>query len=329
MRTQSEDAVHVARTSPGLQHFNTLVPSPYEERLIVVAQGIQFRDAQYPDVEWRIPNYLRQHLPDVDFSSDTEGKYLSHVQGVRFTIRIIVTKDEFKRYLETSGVHVVYDGHARYGRGPCFGDNGATDERWVEVSTANWEQPVPGDDWENGTNPTTGIFRMGYPFIAVPVSEITSHGYTANLLRASETFPPREDCHPDIRPTYNRWRAYTLDELDSSGALRSRVSGTVAADERFWGLRGSLGGDRGTHVVLHAGWDNTASRPMDLGATNVQCRVFCHFGCSTYRHNYRIVRVNKGWEQTGDEHYAYWTSATAQCAHVTCLWLYHVLTYPT
>lgn len=327
MRTQSEDAVHVARTSPGLEHFNTLVPSPYEERTIVVAQGMQFQDRQlYEGRDRRIKDFLTSRIPDLNFADDRNATYVSHMQGVRFTLRIIVRKNEFKQALETPNLHVVYAGHARYGRGPCFGDNGASDAVWQQKDRAN--EVVTGEDWENGIDPNVGgIFRMGYPLIPIPVSEILEHGYTANLLRAAEPLN-REDCHPAIQNTLNQWRRFTLDALDSSGELRRHVAGQPSATEEFWGRRGSLDGERGPHVIIRAGWTETVSDPMDLGATNVQCRVFCHFGCSTYRHNYRILRVFKNWQQAEDDRFAYWTSAPS-APWPWGYWVYRVLTYPT
>jgi hypothetical protein len=301
----------VARTSPGLQHFNTLVPSPYEDRLIIVAQGIEGHDREQEEA-WRFPNFLPRRIPDIEFSSDgRSARYISHMQGVRFTIRIITLKNEFKQHLETPNVHVVYDGHARYGRGPCFGENSG-----------------PGEDWENGVNPQTGgLWRMGYPFIAIGLEDVHHHGYTANVVRAGEDLPI-EDCHPDLRAAYSRVRDYTIEELDPSGELRNHVRGGVGPDDRFKAIRGSLGGDRGPHLVMRAGWTNTVSAPMDLGATNMRCRVFCHFGCSTQRHNYRILREFKNWQQTDDDHYAYWTTAPSDLK-VARFWVYHVLTYPT
>jgi len=329
MRTQSEDAVHVARTSPGLQHFNTLVPSPYEDRTIVVAQGMQFQDNQLPE-EWRdvrMRNFLSSRIPDINFSDDRHATYISHMQGVRFTLRIIVRKDEFKQALETPGIHVVYDGHARYGRGPCFGSNGGSDDVWQQKNRSEHDEVVPGEDWENGTDPNvSGIFRMGYPLIPIPVSEIIEHGYTANLLRAAEPLN-WEDCHPAIQNTLSQWRRFTLDALDSSGELGRHVAGQPSATEEFWGRGGSLDGERGPHVIIRAGWTETVSNPMDLGATNVRCRVFCHFGCSTLKHNRRILREFKNWQQTGDDHFAFWTSAPSDMR--TRLWIYHILTYPT
>jgi len=302
------DAVLVARTSEGLDHVNALVPYRIEDRLIIIAQGIEGHEHQLDHQQWTFVNYLRRKNLDIEFTNG-EAVYLSHVQGVRFTVRIVERKDEFKRYLQTENAHVIYDGHARYGRGPCFGDD-----------------PAPGEDWEDGADSAAGgLHRMGFPFITVSVKEILKHGYTANLVRETEPLEPRDDCHPHVRRV--SWRGYTLDQLDSTGRLHSQVRQPVAEGERFWGYRGWLDGEGGYHVVLHAGWENTTTHPMDLGATSMQCRVFCHFGCSTLKHNQPIVRERKGWQQTGDQYYAYFTSAPSD-ERVGRFWLHRILSYP-
>ncbi|MGE5692795.1 MAG: hypothetical protein ACM3YF_03345, partial [Candidatus Zixiibacteriota bacterium] len=195
----------------------------------------------------------------------------------------------------------------RYGRGGCFGDQ------------------TVAEDWENGSNRNvTGLYRLGYSFIAIPVHEILEHGYTANPVRTTMTLS-REECHPDLRRIRGALGQFTLQQLDPE--LHNHVAGPVDSTAKYWGYRGRLGGKAGPHVVIHAGWTDTASHPMDLGATNLQCRVYAHLGCSTFVHNYRILRFYKDWRREGNERYAYWTTATAEIM-VTRMWLYHILTYP-
>lgn len=305
------DAVLVARTSEGLDHLSTIIPYLLDDRLIIVAQGIESLDSEFVEKkhpEWTVQNYLQGRGVDIWFNNG-EATYLSQVQGVRFTVKIVTAKTDFKTYLETSDAHVVYDGHARYGRGPCFGP-----------------KPDKGEDWEDGNAAqTTGLLRMGYPFISVSTHEILKHGYTASLVREIEAMPSA-DRHPTAR--YVSWRPYTLDQLDPSGELHKQVRQPVLPGERFWGYMGWLDGDKGPQVMLHAGWEYTTCTPYDVGATDMKCRVFCHFGCSTMKHNYPIVRKRKGWTRTDDNHYAYWTTNPSD-VQVVRMWLYHVLTYPT
>jgi hypothetical protein len=284
----------------------------YEERTIIVAQGIECHETQIP-AEWRISEYLPSKLgSDVKVSSDNKTvKYTSHEQRIHFTISIITEKDDYKERLGADGLHVIYDGHARYGRGPCFGDD-----------------PSPGEDWGNGSDPNvTGLYRMGFTYLAVPVSEILKHQYTCNPVRAKgEEPPPREECHPDIRAVYSKLKGFKLSELDPN--LHTFVSGTVDSDDKFWGFKKYYHGKLTPHIVLHAGWENTATDPMDLGATTLNCRSFCHFGCSTFKHNYPILRdpSNKNWQRTDTDRFAYWTTASSDAA-VTPIWLHHLLTY--
>lgn len=309
----SNNEVLISRVSSDSSDANTLVPIAYENRLIVVAQGIERHDADFVDeLEiYRVLKYLKNRIPGLSLSSETFGTYTSHEQGVNFTLRIITKKDEFKSFIETPGVHVVYNGHARYGRGLCFGDD-----------------PGPGEDWENGTDPMrAGLYRMGYPFIAVSLEDIHSHRYTANVVPISEQIP-RNQCHPDLRRAYSLLRTYSINNIDSSGVLINHVAGSFSPEDRIWAIKGSVGGIRGTHLILRAGWENTVSSPMDLGSTNIRCRVFCHFGCSTFKHNYRILRFEKNWRRTATDRFAYWTTAPSRF-HDYLFWLFRILTYPT
>ena len=47
-----------------------------------------------------------------------EYTYTNSDQNVAFTLKVITKKQDFKKALETEGAMVVYEGHARYGRGP-------------------------------------------------------------------------------------------------------------------------------------------------------------------------------------------------------------------
>jgi hypothetical protein len=120
--------------------------------------------------DWRFEVYMhnvRSSFPNVERVNDFE--YLNHRQRVHFTIQETTDKAVFKQWLEAPELHVIYNGHARYGRGPCFGRG---------------EYDTKSEDWEQGTNAATkGLFRVGFPFIGIAAHEIFDHGYTANLLR--------------------------------------------------------------------------------------------------------------------------------------------------
>lgn len=152
-------------------------------------------------------------------NSATEAEYASAAQQVHFRIRLVFGKDDFKQALENPDLHVIHDGHARYGRGACF-----------DIYTGKANQA--GEQWESGTSARNGIFRRGYPY--------------------------RSRVHPDH----------------------------VSADHRYWGYtaRGSR------NFLLHAHWDGSRSAPFDLGATDLQCKTVCHFGCSSRLHFRQIVR---------------------------------------
>ncbi|MEO8225881.1 MAG: hypothetical protein ABI637_00530 [Gemmatimonadota bacterium] len=319
---------------------NTVVDPP-EVRRIVLAQGIQFTrqdifdfiEATRGDSELTpekrevlihrhqaelFPEGLAERIPGL-FGYELGGKqyamYLNPTQNVLYLIEEVEDKESFRRALETENTIVVYNGHARYGRGPCFGLPGA----------------LPGDDWEDGSESgSRGLFRMGYPYVGIPVHDILEHGYRANPLPGYASPPAARDSDPEMRPYLGALRRRRVCELHPDPkmveALAGQIGGTPLGDELYWTFFTAGKQGRECHIVLQAGWRDTTTAPADLDATDLRCRMFCHFGCSSFSHNYRIVRMLKGWQRSGDRRLAYWTSDVAQ--NTASIWLYHLLTYP-
>lgn len=409
------------RSKTNKQRSRATIVVPPEQRLIVVAQGVEFHNtnlAQHNHLDWQVPHCLSS-INGVSINSGmTTAFYHNHNQNVVYQIRVTTSKSEFHSFLEGThpisvpyrgNVLVIYSGHARYGRGPCFGATGA-----------------PGNHWGTGDNPRTeGIFRMGYPYLMVPVSEVLHHGYEAMIARQTTSDPTitavnlkqlnnrGNQLHPKLR--YRARRSYTravsisdldtiinryhsevkhaatrdstlrrfslpnggfdLRYVDPQGfsdlfnithgitSIRPFIYGRVDGSDRFWvtreqnKLRGPVfvrgswqnievsnprssdGTFNKPFVVLHADWRNTisglwhqnpSSAParMDLGATHLACRGFCHFGCSTKMHNYRVMRVFKNWRlsTSGNNKLCYWTTGLAS-ADIGQYWLRFMLTY--
>ena len=306
-----ENAAAPRSRSEGQAH--AVLNRGYELREIVIAQGIQFTNANFDaalaaqpdDAEYykllHVPQGLQPWFPKLQMQGTDRAEYVSDAQRVRFTMRVVNRKDEFKKALETEGLHVIYGGHARYGRGPCFGAK--TD---------------PGEDWEQGANPTQGgLLRLGFPIIGVHLSEVRQHGYSFWPVAVGGSPPAREDCHPEIQR--GRLRAAPLpDDLKSKVLAQGQP---LAA--KYW----MFGSGAEESILLNAGWDQSSSAPMDLGATKLSCRCFCHFGCSTYVHNWPIVRQRKGWTRTSDDRFAYFTQRPAYSLTVP-VWLRGLFEYP-
>lgn len=410
-----------ARTSRQRAAIHTTLALPREQRLIVVAQGIEFHDYEL-QIARRIPECLRNlasnprddlKIPGLNFVSGTEATYDAANQNVTYKILVTTSKREFHQYLEGThansvaypgNVLVVYGGHARYGRGPCLG-----------VTSA------PGNHWGTDDDPRIeGIFRMAYPYLMIPVTEILKHQYEAMVARQVTRDPDltainiktlnrtrnSHDLHPDLRGyvRVRKTRGYSRSEIDTMiqslhndvhyavsrdstlrilplnsiggyvgdilenrrdgrNSLLNYIYGRVDATERFWATyksqtlpakyydgtrlrskrlrnpRDRGGRFRWPWIILHADWRNTVSgewRPpaggtparMDLGATLLNCRGFCHFGCSTKQHNYRVMRQMKCWQRSGDgnNRLCYWTDESAYM-DINPYWLYHMLTY--
>ena len=312
--------VGASRAPQGASSFTALSPV-YETRELKIAYGIQF----HPGESLRITpqRFLADHLElSADIEKVSESEYLNHLQRVRFTIEETTSKQQFIDWLKTPELHVIYMGHARYGRGPCFGAQGLVDP------AARPPELFKTEDWEEGSDSASGIFRMGYPYIGVEAREVAEHGYTANPVKESEGRPARADCDPDVRGHLGSLRARTPEHIHPEllGRLRNHQEG-----DRYW----SYDSFRGRAIIHHAGWRDTISAPSDFGSlhdpgdidnTQMQCRVFAHLGCTTFTHNHPVVRRIANWSRSGNERYAYWTS-NLSAPHAVGPWVHAVISY--
>jgi hypothetical protein len=317
---------------PQGQGTNAAAPAP-EVRWICVAQGIQFTNADYrrtlselgtdsslsdaerasrrASIERRImPSGLLPDLPELmlfDWYGRDAGLYFSTVQNVVYVILTISDKAEYLTAIQTPEMIVIYLG------GPCFGPD-----------------PAPGNDWSDGTDPATrGLFRMGYPVLGVPVHEVLEYGYTPHLLEADAGRPTARDCDPDLRGHHLHARPIAQLHHDPASLeqLARQIGRTVDDPTEFWTYDAYVSGRLERHVVLRAGWEHTTAAPADLGSITPQCRAFLHLGCSTFIHNYPVLRRFKGWTREGDDRFAYWTTAPSIAASLNPL-LTRLLTYP-
>src|SRR5262245_60902632 len=129
-----------SRAAHGASSFTALSPV-YEIRQLKIAYGIQFHPGESLPITPQM--FLQQHLElsdDIEKVSDSE--YINHFQRVRFTIEESTSKKQFIDWLKTPDLHVIYMGHARYGRGPCFGAHGIAPNGAL----------VKSEDWEEGTD---------------------------------------------------------------------------------------------------------------------------------------------------------------------------------
>ncbi len=280
----------------------------YETRRIILAQGIEAHDEDVLTYSKDTPfNYLKKKFGSEFTISGDQGEYTSDIQRVHFIITLVKSKTDFKNALETGGIHVIYAGHSRYGRGACF-------DTYSGTATNH------GDQWEQGSSSANGLFRLGYPYVPVEIEDIEHHRYGFVPVPVENVSPPNESRHPHAR------RPLARKTLPST--LRSLViSGFESATHQYWGL--TRGGK--VNLLLQAGWTGTRSDPYDLGATNLKCKVFCHFGCSSRLHFWDIVRRldYKGWQRTTPptDKFAYFTTAPSDY-RITPFWLYYLLKYP-
>lgn len=312
-------AAGASRGPQGGSGFTALSPV-YETRQLKIAYGIQFHKGESLDVTPQ--EFLDKYLELSDnLEKVSDSEYVNHLQGVRFVIEETTDKDQFIDWLKTPELHVIYMGHARYGRGPCFGEHG--------LDPADSSKLLQTEDWEESTDASSGIFRIGYPFIGVDVAELLDHGYTANPVKESEGRPVPADCDPDVRGYVSSLVAREPDDISPGIASQFRYH---QDGDRYW----AYGSKSNRHIVHHAGWRNTLSAPSDFGTfhdpddpdnTQIQCRVFTHLGCSTYVHNYPVIRKIAKWRHAGNERYAYWTTNLSGPPHAVGPWVRAVIAY--
>jgi len=305
--------------SSGLMNFFSPV---YETRKIVIVQGLQFRNEDLLQKREDLINrsvkgatrvnslydYLvEQFNGDFTKNGSDSGEYTNHKQKVHFELETLKGKDDLKIMLNTIGIHAIYFGHARYGRGACLDPNAPSN---------NFEH---GDQWEQGDSDQNGLFRLGYPFVPIPYEDIRHHHYHFAPCRVEDEVPDFGKRHPYAR---RRLARKTL-----PADLQSQVDPLYESPtNRYYGY----GRGKKTHILLNAGWENSRSEPFDLGATELRCKVFCVFGCSSRQHFWRIVRTGqyKGWKRPSPpiDRFAYFTTDVADL-RALFYWLKYLLAY--
>lgn len=318
----------------------TALDCGYEIRNIVLCKSIQFTRAQFDydrDValleasmaksaaarqdnlayaerisQYIVPDGLEvdESLGEITNRNQYELEFRNDSQRVIYRLKVYETKDAFMEALQTEGTIVVYSGHSRYGRGPCFGPTDA-----------------PGENWEHGDDPLRdGLFRMGYPIIAVHTSEIATHGYSFYPVSTAD-FPdgkvPAMLLHPDV---------------PAGQVRRTKLPAGIRGKALIEYNNGDSGGfpdhqdvfcvpHHGMEaILLWAGWCDTTSDPFELDKVELRCRCLCMFGCSTATHYREIVQEYKGFRQTENERYSYFTSAPTT-AYLMKFWIEGLLNY--
>lgn len=224
--------------------------------------------------------------------------HVNTAQGVMYLVHVVRTRTAFKAALENPDVLIIYAGHSRFGRGPCFG-----------------RDADPGEQWEDGDDEDTGIFRMGSPYVAPRAADISEHQYSADLVKATE-----------------KVKLADIDPL-SSGPLVAQTASQIGVAPAFVknksAPKSTLWWSQGGGPLLHAGWEKTTAAPLDLGATKLQCIGLCHFGCTSLLHHQQILRKLKGYKKDvkHDRGHAYFTDKPS----LSLGWIfftYHLLAMP-
>ena len=123
---------------------------------------------------WDGPSRERDYLQTI-FKGTAEGGLATcenYMQGVKYILYFVNSKDKFIEALKTPAIMVIYAGHARYGRGPCFSDPNLH----VDASKIPRENPYGGplcprpcENWADGTDKAKwGLFRWGIPLYSSP-----------------------------------------------------------------------------------------------------------------------------------------------------------------
>ena len=178
--------------------------------------------------------------------------------------------------------------------------------------------------WGDGDGPDDGTFRMGYELVPVEVSDILHHRYQFAPLAYEEPAPARETSdpytlHPEARRALSPIRLPAACEAFVMEEFKSPTS-------RYYGY----GTGSKAEILVRGGWNHTPVEPYDLGSTELKCRTFCHFGCSSAMHFRKIIRLDayKGWSrpEPPTERLAHFTTNLSS-SH-TAWWTYYLLTCP-
>jgi len=307
--------LHVARTQDGLDHKNALDLRP-EVRRILLAEGAGFHnDQKLP--EYRIPERLidtkksgldRHPNLKVEVIDRDNFRYHNTVQGVRYEVERTVDRDRFISGLEDPETFVLYTGHARFGRGTCFG----------RIFNNPASGPATGEVWQQG------LFRQGFPHIAVPVHELKEHLYKTFVHKATDTLV-QADCDPLLKSKFSSLKKKPLREVVPADII-SLIQG-IGPDELIWTFRGFQHGVTDDFLVHVAGFEDTAFPDVDLGKTNIQCKGYFDCACLTNQLNREIVVDRKGFKQTDDTFYSFFTTDASDMFDGLSF-LYHMLAYP-
>ena len=277
--------VHVARAAADNLKLN-VVNLDFEVRRIVVAQGIQFHNADRlnldTDSDAVIPKSLQDDFPDIVIQDATHAVFISDVQRVEYRIEVVNTKDKFRDALETSGIQVIYTGHSRLGRGPCFGP----DLPGSVGANGNFKADITGDNWETGVTGKAaqfGVYRMGRPFLGAGFLELDEHQFHFRPAPADVKVAGN-----DIDP---------LSSLRGPVPLPDRLQ-TLSLDPLVDAYHGSNNEHTRDGVLAFAGFS-------DLAATDLKCRCFTVFSCDSLRHFHEVLRTRKGFTRTDREGFAY------------------------
>jgi hypothetical protein len=268
----------------------------FETREVVIGYGAQFHDWDYMKGIW-------SSEIGSDFTDNGDWCEVANPrQGVRWVVEPTIRKDIFKEALEREGILVIYQGHSRHGNGACFAEEpGGFPPGYGQAPGEIVAENVQGDHWGDGTDEADGMFRLGKPFICMPLSELRENRYRFAPSAITDPKPAAVDRDAHAQGTVTR---LTLPE-----DLRDLVmSGYESDTHQYWAVHGN-------DILMYAGWTGTRNDPYDLGATDMRCRCFCHFGCSTREHFRQIIRGDdyKAWQRDDPptERFAYFTTAPA------------------
>lgn len=312
----AKPVLQLARTQDGLEHVNTLDLRP-EVRKILLAEGAGFHnDQKLP--EYRIPERLidpknsgLSRYPGLALAviDADHFRYDNPMQGVRYEVERTTDRARFIAGLEDPETFVLYTGHARFGRGSCFGR---------VFNGPEQGSPTVGDVWQQG------LFRQGFPHIGVPVHELVEHQYRTFVSPATQTLV-QADCDPLLKSKFGSLKKKPLREVVPADALHL-IQG-LGPDDLVWTFRAFQHGVTDDFLVHVAGFQNTAFPDVDLGKTAIACKGYFHCACLTEQLNREIVVVRKGFAQVDDTGHTFFTTDASDMFDGLSF-LYHMLSFP-
>ncbi len=243
---------------------------------VIIAIGVDVRDWSYAT---GLVNYLNKHAVK-DTTKTNHWSFVLKSKKIKYNLRVVYAKSEFKKALDEKGAYVVYDGHSRYGQGPAFGPANLTD---CPAATS-----YPNNPWEDN-------FRMGWDTIKVPCLEEILHHCTDPKEFPYKKAPKYFFARKSVKTIVSKAAVKKSSKCRQSNPAKRKLLKCSPANAKKANGRGKK-----TLLTRHY-WMKTPSDyetliqvgRKDLNKVHLKCKVLFMNSCSSKWHFYYALKRRK------------------------------------